>query len=243
VDLTRFIGTPGGDHMSEVPHVLVVDDDRRIRDLLSTHLGTHGYRVTRAASSAEARRALAGMAYDALVLDVMMPGENGLSLARDLRDQGHETPMLMLSALSETRDRINGLQAGSDDYLVKPFEPEEFLLRLRSLLRRSTPAPAENADIRFGECTFNVQTGELRKGGSPVHLTSRERDIMRILGKSAGRTVSRADLSSQALDEGARAIDVQVTRLRQKIENDPAVPVHLQTVRGQGYCLQAESIA
>jgi two-component system, OmpR family, phosphate regulon response regulator OmpR len=226
--------------MTEAPHVLVIDDDRRLRDLLSTYLGNHGYRVTRAANTVEARKAMGGLAYDALVLDVMMPGENGISFAKNLREQGDATPMLMLSALSESRDRINGLSAGSDDYLVKPFEPEELLLRLQNLLRRAAPASVAAKEIRFGECSFNIETGELRKQGGPVHLTSRERDIMRILGKAAGQTVTRLDLSVQGLDEGARAIDVQITRIRQKIEDDPSQPLHLQTVRGQGYCLQAE---
>lgn len=227
------------DAANEAPHVLVVDDDRRIRDLLSVFLGNHGYRVTRAATAAEARRALLGLSYDALVLDVMMPGENGLSLAKALRDTGNTTPMLMLSALSEAKDRINGLSAGSDDYLVKPFEPEELLLRLQSLLRRVAPPAVSPRDVRFGDCLLNVETGELRKSGVVVHLTSRERDILRILGRAAGKTISRHALSPQELDEGARAIDVQITRIRQKIEDDPASPMHLQTVRGQGYCLQA----
>jgi two-component system, OmpR family, phosphate regulon response regulator OmpR len=229
--------------MSDAPHVLVVDDDRRIRDLLSTYLGAHGYRITRAATASEARKALSGLSYDALVLDVMMPGENGLSLAKGLREQGDTTPMLMLSALSETKDRINGLSAGSDDYLVKPFEPEELLLRLKSLLRRRASNSAAAKEIRFGACSFNVETGELRKQGEPVHLTSRERDILRVLGRAAGRTVSRDELAAQELNEGARAIDVQITRIRQKIEDDPSLPLHLQTVRGQGYCLQAEVVS
>jgi two-component system, OmpR family, phosphate regulon response regulator OmpR len=229
--------------MSEAPHVLVVDDDRRIRDLLSAYLGTHGYRVTRAATAAEARKALSGLSYDALVLDVMMPGENGLSLAKGLREQGNATPMLMLSALGETKDRINGLSAGSDDYLIKPFEPEELLLRLQSLLRRTGPNTSSSKEIRFGACSFNIETGELRKQGDPVHLTSRERDILRVLGRAAGRAVSRDELAAQELNEGARAIDVQITRIRQKIEDDPSLPSHLQTVRGQGYCLQAEVVS
>ncbi len=227
--------------MNDAPHVLVVDDDRRIRDLLSTYLGNHGYRVTRAATAADARKALAGMSYDAMVLDVMMPGENGLSLAKGLRGDGMTVPVLMLSALSESRDRINGLSAGSDDYLVKPFEPEELLLRLQNLLRRTGPSVTPPKEIRFGDCSFMVEAGELRKLGSVVHLTSRERDILRILGRAAGRTVSRNELATQELDEGARAIDVQITRIRQKIEDDPAMPIYLQTVRGQGYCLQAEA--
>lgn len=227
--------------MDEAPHVLVVDDDRRIRDLLSTYLGTHGYRVTRAANASEARKALASLSYDAMVLDVMMPGENGLSLAKGLRDGGITVPVLMLSALSDSKDRINGLSAGSDDYLVKPFEPEELLLRLQNLLRRSGPALSAPKAIRFGACSFSVESGELRKQGVTVHLTSRERDILRVLARGAGRTVSRADLAVQEMDDGARAIDVQITRIRQKIEDDPATPLYLQTVRGQGYCLQAEA--
>lgn len=228
--------------MSDAPHILVVDDDRRIRALLQTYLVSHGFRVTAAANAAEARAHLRGLVFDLLVLDVMMPGETGVSLATDLRAQKSDIPILMLSALADTADRIKGLSAGSDDYLTKPFEPEELLLRLRSLLRRSaSPEPAIK-EAQFGDCIFDVVKAELWRGGDIVHLTGREKDMLRLLVQHAGKPVSRQDLRSDGQDDSARAVDVQINRLRQKIENDPANPTLLQTVRGEGYILYVESM-
>jgi two-component system phosphate regulon response regulator OmpR len=222
------------------PHILLVDDDRRIRELLRSFLSESGIRVTVAGDAAEARENMRGLAFDLLILDVMMPGESGLQLARALRDQNGAIPILMLSALADPSDRIEGLMSGSDDYLSKPFEPRELLLRVRSLLRRAAPAALEPEDARFGDCVFNVKRGELRRSGDLVRLTTRERDLLRVLVQHAGRPVAREMLSPASGEENARTVDVQVNRLRQKIEEDPSNPVYLQTVRGAGYTLHVD---
>jgi two-component system, OmpR family, phosphate regulon response regulator OmpR len=224
----------------ERAHILLVDDDRRIRELLATYLKTNGYRVTSAGNAADARKALRGLAFDMIVLDIMMPGENGLDFAKSLRSEQNTVPILMLSARSDAADRILGLSNGSDDYLGKPFEPEELLLRLQNLLRRVQPRKEKPTAIKFGECIFELENGSLTRAGQAVHLTGREKEILRLLAATPGQAVSRALLQTQGIPDEARAIDVQVTRLRQKIETDPTRPVHLQTMRGQGYCLFAE---
>ncbi len=225
---------------SDAPaHILVVDDDRRIRGLLKTYLQDNGFRVTAVHSADEARAAMRGMAFDLLIVDVMMPGESGLALTQSLRSLNNQVPVLILSALTDSSDRISGLMAGSDDYLGKPFEPRELLLRIHNLLRRSGWRPAA-AELRFGPFTFNRQRGELRRGGMPVKLTTRERDLLRILTERGGQTVHRLDLAQPGVEEGARSVDVLINRLRQKIETDPGNPVHLQTVRGVGYILHLD---
>lgn len=226
----------------DVPHILVVDDDKRIRTLLTSYLQANGFRVSPAAHAAEARQALQGLAFDVIVLDIMMPGENGMDFAASLRSTGNAVPILMLSARADASDRIQGLSSGSDDYLVKPFEPEELLLRLRNLVRRTQPAPPSVAKVKIGECVFEIESGTLERNNAPVRLTGREKEILRALVMAMGQAVSRGQLAKDGVDEGARAIDVQMNRLRQKIEKDPANPVHLQTVRGQGYCLFAEPL-
>ena len=229
------------DTMSDAAaHILLVDDDRRIRELLTTYLRTNGFRVTAAGNAAEARKALQGLAYDIIVLDVMMPGENGFDFAASLRSQGNAVPVLMLSARSDASDRIQGLASGSDDYLGKPFEPEELLLRLRNLLRRSQPREEKITTVKFGNCVFERESGVLEKSGMNIHLTGREKEILRLLAATPGQAVARAMLQPSGVSDDARAIDVQMNRLRQKIETDPANPVYLQTMRGQGYCLFAE---
>lgn len=222
--------------MADRPHILVVDDDRRIRQLLQSYLVQNGFRVTVAGSALEARQRRMGLQFDLIVLDIMMPGESGLALVQALRAGNDSIPVLMLSALAEPPDRIAGLTAGSDDYLSKPFEPQELLLRMNNLLRR---APAQNtaAEFRFGDLLFNSARGELRRAGDLVRLTTRERDMLRLLAARAGQTVPRTDLAAEGADETARSVDVQINRLRQKIEADPANPVYLQTVRGAGYVL------
>jgi two-component system, OmpR family, phosphate regulon response regulator OmpR len=226
--------------MADAVHILLVDDDRRIRELLTTYLKSNGFMVTAAGNAAEARRALESLAFDIVVLDIMMPGENGLAFATSLRDAGNAVPILMLSARSDAADRIQGLATGSDDYLGKPFEPEELLLRLRNLMRRTQPREAKISAVKFGECVFELEHGTLTRSGEDVRLTGREKDILRLLATALGQAVPRSALQPEGASDDARAIDVQMTRLRQKIESDSANPKYLQTVRGQGYCLFAE---
>lgn len=228
--------------MSDTAHILIVDDDRRIRALLETYLAGQGFRVTTAASAAEARERMRGLVFDLVILDVMMPGESGVSFAEALRASGQAIPILMLSARAESADRIKGLAAGSDDYLTKPFEPEELLLRLRNLLRRAGPVTPAIREAQFGDCLFDMVKGELWRAGEVVHLTGREKDLLRQLVLGSGKPVSRAALRGEGQEDAARAVDVQINRLRQKIENDPASPALLQTVRGEGYVLYVESV-
>ena len=221
----------------DAPHLLVVDDDSRIRSLLTRYLAQAGYRVSAAADAAEARQRMASLSFDLVVLDVMMPGENGVEFSRSMRVAGATTPILMLTARTGADDRILGLEAGVDDYLPKPFEPRELELRIAAILRRAAaPAPIAPATVaRFGPCEFLPARGELRRGGEAVRITDRERDILRALVGANGAAVSRAALAGD--DAHERTIDVQVTRLRRKIEDDPANPLLLQTVRGAGYRL------
>lgn len=228
--------------MTDAAHILVVDDDRRIRALLETYLAANGFRVTPAANAAEARERMRGMIFDLIILDVMMPGETGVSFAESLRAGHQNIPILMLSARADSADRIKGLAAGSDDYLTKPFEPEELLLRVRGLLRRSGTAAPAIREAQFGDCIFDMVKGELWRTGEVVHLTGREKDLLRHLVQGGGRPVSRMSLRAEGQDDAARAVDVQINRLRQKIEKDPANPALLQTVRGEGYVLYVESV-
>ncbi|AOG03894.1 MULTISPECIES: response regulator [unclassified Bosea (in: a-proteobacteria)] len=224
----------------EAPHILVVDDDRRLRDLLARFLGDNGYRVTTAANAAEADQRLARLVFDAIVLDIMMPGENGFDFARRFRVDS-AVPILMLTARADGKDRINGLEIGVDDYLAKPFEPRELLLRLGNILKRTMaaePAQAARPDfVRFGPFLYGLSRGELRKGEEPVRLTEREREILTALAERAGEVVPREELASQGTAANDRTVDVQMNRLRRKIERDPADPLYLQTVRGVGYRL------
>ena len=226
--------------MDEAPHILVVDDDARLRKLLQDFLSGNGYRVSVAASAVAARQMMQALAFDACVLDVMMPGETGLSFVKTLREERADIPVLMISALSESADRISGLSSGSDDYLPKPFEPEELLLRLRNLLRRAVVAKPRVDVARFGLFVFDLQLGELRKADVPLRLTTAEKEILRILAKANGEVVSRLGLALDGADVSTRKVDVQINRLRQKIEDDPANPRYLQTVRSAGYVLHVE---
>lgn len=224
----------------DAPHILVVDDDRRIRDLLSRFLVSEGYRVTTADSAAHARAKFGGLSFDLLILDVMMPGESGVEFARSIRNSagGSGVPILMLTARHEIEHRIEGLQAGADDYLAKPFEPRELSLRVSNILRRANPpAPPPAESVRFGKFVFHIGRGELRKGDQVVKLTDRERDMLRMLAKTPGETVSRLDLSGNGSAVSERAVDVLVNRLRRKIERKPDNPLFVQTVRGVGYRL------
>ncbi len=219
------------------PHLLVVDDDRRIRDLLLKVLQREGYRVTTAQSAAEARAKLEGLSFDLLVLDVMMPGETGFELAQAIRASS-SVPILMLTARDETESRIKGLEIGADDYLGKPFEARELILRINNILRRQQAARAPAIEqVRFGDFVFHLGRGELRRGEEVVRLTDREREMLVALTAKPGETVPRLALAGNGAGAGERAVDVQINRLRRKIEHDPANPLLVQTVRGIGYRL------
>ncbi len=221
-------------------HLLVVDDDDRIRDLLREFLTRSGFRVTVAADAATAWRLVDTLDFDLMVLDVMMPGEDGIAFARRLRartDQPGRTPVLMLTARGEAGDRIDGLTAGVDDYLAKPFEPRELVLRIEAILRRAGPRDVGPTSLSLGDCAFDVDRGELSRDGAPIRLTEAEVELMRRLARSANAPVDRLELARDTADVTGRAVDVQVTRLRRKIEDDPKNPRYLQTVRGVGYRL------
>lgn len=225
--------------MDEQPHILVIDDDTRLRDLLRQYLGENGFRVTTAADADEARARLRGLAFDLLIVDVMMPGEDGLSLTQSLRSSS-PVPILLLTAMGEPEDRVVGLEHGADDYLTKPFEPRELVLRIQSILRRAAP-PTANVSISLGECTYDMARRELRRNDAIVRLTTIEMTLLSALARSAGMTLSRDELIRQCeIDGGERTVDVQVTRLRRKIEPNPRAPRYLHTIRGQGYVLHPD---
>jgi two-component system, OmpR family, phosphate regulon response regulator OmpR len=225
------------------PHLLVVDDDARLRGLLRRYLSDNGFRVTLAADAQEARASLASFAFDLIVLDVMMPGESGLELTRALRTEPKlpRVPVLLLTAMGEAEDRVSGLEAGAADYLAKPFEPRELVLRIRNIMDRRAVGDDADRSIRFGAFRYDPGRGELFRGEEPVHLTAAEAGLLATLAAQAGQAVSRDDLSQAAQFSGnLRNVDVQMTRLRRKIEHDPRYPRYLQTVRGTGYALKPE---
>jgi two-component system phosphate regulon response regulator OmpR len=224
-------------------HLLIVDDDERIRTLLKKFLMRHGFLVTAARDAAHARRILAGLDFDLIVLDVMMPGEDGLSLTQSLRET-LQTPIMLLTARGETDNRIEGLEAGADDYLAKPFEPKELLLRINAILRRMPDTRAEDSApkvLSLGPIRYDLERGEMWQGDALVRLTATEMQLMKIFAAQPGTAMSRAKLVEElGRDRGQaqeRAVDVQITRLRRKIESDPKQPRYLQTVRGAGYML------
>lgn len=224
-------------------HLLIVDDDERIRELLKKFLIRNGFLVTAARDAEHARRLLAGLDFDLIVLDVMMPGEDGLSLTRSLRET-RSTPILLLTARGETENRIAGLEAGADDYLPKPFEPKELLLRINAILRRVPDTSAQDSVpkiLHLGQIRYDIERGEMWRGDEPIRLTGTESQLMRIFSACPNEPVSRARLVEElGRDRGQaqeRAVDVQITRLRRKIEPDPRQPRYLQTVRGEGYML------
>ncbi len=221
------------------PHILVVDDDFRIRDLLSRYLQENGFRVTPTADAAAARAAMRGLTFDLIILDVMMPGESGISLARDLKNCS-TVPICMLTARAESGDRIEGLEIGVEDYVTKPFEPRELLLRLKNILRRGTVPSTPRDEVKMGDFTFSIGRGELNRGAESIKLTERERDLLRQFAQRPGLPVARHELAPDESTGSERAIDVQINRLRRKIETDPSNPVYLQTVRGKGYILYTD---
>jgi two-component system, OmpR family, phosphate regulon response regulator OmpR len=221
-------------------HLLVVDDDDRIRGLLKEYLSRAGFRVTTAADAAAARRLAETLDFDLLVIDVMMPGEDGFSLTRSLRERPGpvgQTPVLILTARGEAGDRIEGLSLGADDYLSKPFEAKELLLRIEAILRRAQARPQVAGKLSLGAAQFDPERGELTRDGALVRLTEAEAGLLRRLAASPFAPVDRMDLARETADASGRAVDVQVTRLRRKIEDDPKTPRYLQTVRGVGYML------
>jgi len=225
-----------------VQHLLIVDDDTRIRTLLQRYLSENGYRVTAAKDAAEARQLMASLDFDFIVLDVMMPGEDGFSLTKAIREKS-DVPILLLTARGEASDRIEGLEHGADDYLAKPFEPRELLLRIATILRRAgAPVEALRPYVQLGTCRFDGERGELTRDGKPVKLTSAELQLMRVLAANPGVTFTRTDLSQHMGAVLERTVDVQITRLRRKIENDPKLPLYLQTVRGVGYVLMPDRV-
>ncbi|MGH6882333.1 response regulator [Hypericibacter sp.] len=228
---------------AEAPHILVVDDDNRLRELLRKYLADKGFRVTAAADAKQARERLAGLSFDLIVCDIMMPGESGLELTQSLRRESN-VPILLLTAMSEAQHRIAGLEQGADDYLAKPFEPRELVLRIQNVLRRSRDAQAAAAPrrlLRFGPHAFDLDRRELKRGQEEIRLTAAEAELLAALAQRAGEAVSREELSQQPSAEGSgRAVDVQITRLRRKIEPDPRFPRYLHTVRGRGYMLRLD---
>jgi two-component system, OmpR family, phosphate regulon response regulator OmpR len=228
--------------LADKPHILVVDDDTRLRGLLQRYLSERGFRITTAVDAADARAKLASIAFDLLVLDIMMPGETGLQLTETLR-RDNAVPILLLTAMNETENRIAGFECGADDYLPKPFEPRELVLRINAILRRVPPPalPRLRSKVTFGEFCFDLEREELTRAGSFVRLTTAEAALLKALAQRAGEPISRDDLGDESLVSGnARTIDVQVTRLRRKIEADPKFPRYLQTVRGTGYVLMPD---
>jgi two-component system, OmpR family, phosphate regulon response regulator OmpR len=219
------------------PHILVVDDDARLRQLLHRYLVQNGYLVTMAADAVEAKARATSMAFDLMVVDIMMPGQDGLALTEELRGES-EVPILLLTARGAPEDRIRGLEAGADDYLPKPFEPRELLLRIATILRRVQATRADDI-VRFGPFTFNRRSAELRRNDDTIHLTTGEISLLQALAAKPGRAISRAELGDKGVVAGSdRAVDVQMARLRRKIEDDPRQPRHILTMRGSGYVLR-----
>lgn len=229
--------------MAPEAHLLIVDDDERIRSLLQKFLMRSGFWVTSARDASHARSILTGLEFDLIVLDVMMPGEDGISFTKSLREQ-MTTPILLLTANGETNDRIVGLEAGADDYLAKPFEPKELLLRINAILRRVPqvePSEVMPKFLNLGPIRYDVERGEMWAGEDLIRLTATESQLMKIFAAASAVPVSRTELVEKlGRDTGQaqeRAVDVQITRLRRKIEQDPKQPRYLQTVRGEGYML------
>ncbi len=228
--------TSNGD--DAMPHVLVVDDDRRLRTLLRKYLTEHGYRVTTAVDAADARRRLESLTFDLIVLDVMMPGESGFDFTTSLRETS-SVPILLLTAMGEVQNRITGLESGADDYLPKPFEPRELLLRIQRILQRWNGAEqaGDKKEVTFGKFRFDILRGELWRGRTAIPLTTAEIQLMSALALSPGRIISRITLARRCGNVQERSVDVQITRLRRKIEDDAKIPRYLRTVRGEGYIL------
>ncbi len=231
------------DNLAVLPHVLVIDDDDRIRDLVARYLGENGFFVSTAEDAAQAKEILEWAEYDALVVDVMMPGQDGMSLTDELREGGSDIPVLLLTAMGEVEDKIKGLTAGADDYLTKPFDPRELVLRLQAILRRKPKPQVLEDKIQIGRWVYYSTHNEIVDGDERVKLTDGEVTLLKALLQRKGEVIDRDSLSAACdMDPNKRTIDVQVTRLRRKLEEDSNMPRYLLTVRGKGYMLRTEDI-
>ena len=217
-------------------HILVIDDDTRLRKLLQKYLSGNDFEVSEAANAEEALSLIQLFSFDLLVMDVMMPGKDGYTLTKQLRETGYDTPILMLTAMGDIDNRITGLENGADDYLTKPFEPKELLLRIHNILRRAQ-SKRQSESVSFGPYTYKTTTGILLKEEEPVSLTTAEQELLRALAQKPNQILSREELADLLKTDNIRTIDVQITRLRKKIESDIKNPLYIQTVRGQGYSL------
>jgi two-component system phosphate regulon response regulator OmpR len=222
--------------LDDAPHILVVDDDTRIRELMARFLKENGFRVTTAEDAETARKATRGLAFDVIVLDVMMPGESGLKLAASLKAIA-TVPILMVTAMTKPEDRMKGFEAGVDDYMTKPFDPRELVIRLQRIIQSSQPPPSPKEEVRMGAFVFHAGRGDLKRGDTLIKITDRERELLRLFAGRPSTPIPRHELADDASTGSERAIDVQINRLRRKIEEDPANPKWLQTVRGIGYKL------
>ena len=222
-------------NISNIKNLLVVDDDQRIRDLLKEYLIKEGFIISTADCAENAREKMKYVAYDLIILDVMMPGDDGLKFTTEIR-QSSQTPIILLTAKSEIDSKIEGLETGADDYITKPFSPKELVLRINSILKRSKDNKILNPEIFFGDYILNIETRDFSKSGKRIYLTEKELKLLILLAESPGQPLSREDLAG--LDEPGRAVDVGINRLRKKIEDDPTMPIWLQTVRGKGYILR-----
>ena len=225
----------------DLPHILIVDDDKRILQLINDYLSKNNFRISTANNSLIAREKIENIEFDLIILDIMMPGESGLKLTNSLKKNNFKTPILLLSALGSPEDRIKGLEIGASDYLAKPFEPKELLLRMRNLIQKNKYNKRKEEIVKFGPYTFNLKKEILKKNGKIFTLTSSEAQLLHILAKNNGKPIIRYDLSKILnIPNTSRALDVQITRLRNKIENNKKFPTYIQTVRGRGYVLKIE---
>lgn len=236
---SEISSTAGQALPDDAAHILVVDDDLKIRERLARYLYSNGFRVTTAANAENAEAAMRGLSFDLVLLDWMMPGKEGIALARELK-QHSQVPICMLTARSDAGQRVEGLEAGVDDYIVKPFEPRELLLRIRNILKRDQVGGVSNDEVRLGPFVFYITRGELKRGEETIKLTERERDLLRLFASRPGSPIARHELFNDDSTGSERAIDVQINRLRRKIEVDSSNPVYLQTVRGKGYILHTD---
>ena len=225
----------------DLPHILIVDDDKRILELINDYLTKNNFRVSAASNALKAREKIENIEFDLIILDIMMPGESGLKLTDSLKKNNFKTPILLLSALGNPEDRIKGLEIGANDYLTKPFEPKELLLRMRNLIQKNKYNKRKTKNVKFGPYSFNLKNEILKKNGKIFVITSSEAKLLHILAKKEGKPIFRSDLSKILnIPHASRALDVQITRLRNKIENNKKFPTYIQTVRGRGYVLKIE---